>query len=537
MAAFADLPGTIKKASLAFVAYQRRWLADKSRLKIMVKSRRIGGSEVATFSGACKAVGYDPCTGVLDPSTGATVNIISASHRQARDMLRRCAEHVQRWDRIPEDIDRAIALAKRHGLPLIPEVIEAICDELHSLPADAGYIHSKTKRKKVSNHPDDLIWGDPSADRVRLANGAELRAFAANPRTIRSFEGHVILDEFGVMPYAPQIWAAAKPVSMATLGYPQGFTIEVIGTPCGDDTMFFELSMTDAGKRFSRHRVDIYQAVRDGFPLEGLKAGASDADQLAAIDAIRIECGLQEIFDEEYCCNFNSSSSRYIPREVIDKATYSNHFQLRDELSRYRNACASFAGLDVAESSRAGADPCALVRNHRLGYAPDGYVIGKDQTYWMDPEVRTGRGVSFATQEDWVKQELISGVQRAAVDATGIGRDMAKRLVDHYGDQVMAVDFNMQSKEVMATRCKRLFEAGKQRIPDNADLIRGLLNLHRLVARDGVKPLFQMKRDATKEGGHGDVAWALMLSQHAAEMPGGMLSSNQGGWHSRAIPA
>lgn len=534
MAGLGDIPGSIKKASLAFVAYQRRWLADRSRLKIMVKSRRIGGSEVATFSGACKAVGYDVCTGRLDPSTGATVNIISASHRQARDMLRRCAEHVQRWDRIPDDIDRAIDIAKRHGLPLTPDVIEAICDELKGIPAHAAHIHSKTKRKKVTRHQDDLIFGDPSADRVRLANGAELRAFAANPRTIRSFEGHVILDEFGVMPYAAQIWAAAKPVSMATLGYPEGFTIEVIGTPCGDDTMFFELSMTDAGKNFSRHRVDIYQAVRDGFPLKGAPAGSSEEDKLAAIEAIRSECGLQEIFDEEYCCIFNSSSSRYIPREVIDKATY-GPYQLRDELARYRSACAAFSGLDVAESSRAGADPCALVRNYRLGYAPDGYVIGKDQNYWMDETVQTGRGVSFATQEEWVRQELNThNVQRAAVDATGIGRDMAKRLVSEFRERVMAVDFNIQSKEVMATRCKRLFEAGKQRIPDNAELIRGLLNLHRIVSRDGSKPLFQMKRDTTKDGGHGDTAWALMLSQHAAEMPGGMMMQTEE-WYSRAI--
>jgi phage FluMu gp28-like protein len=531
VAALGEIPGKIKKASLAFVEYQRRWLADKSRLKIMVKSRRIGGSEVATFSGACKAVGYDVCTGILDPSQGATVNIISASHRQARDMLRRCAEHVQRWDRLPDDIDRAIAIAKRNNLPLTPEVIEAICDELKGIPANAGYVVSKTKRKKVTANQDDLIWGDPSADRVRLANGAELRAFAANPRTIRSFEGHVILDEFGVMPYAAQIWAAAKPVSMATLGYPQGFTIEVIGTPCGDDTMFFELSMTDAGKRFSRHRVDIYRAVRDGFPLEGVGPDATEADRMAAIEGIRVECGLQEIFDEEYCCNFNSSSSRYIPREIIDKATYRQP-QLRDEKLRHHFTATS--GLDVAESSRTGADPCALVRNYKINGRQG---RAEDYTYWMDDHVQTGRGVSFATQEEWVNQEFQSGgVHRAAVDATGIGRDLAKRLVAKFGSQVLAVNFDMTSKEIMATRCKWLFEAGRQRIPDNAELIRGLLNLHRIIARDGVKPVFQMKRDKNKEGGHGDTAWALMLAQHAAEQLGG-LAPQQSGWGSRAIPA
>jgi phage FluMu gp28-like protein len=295
--------------------------------------------------------------------------------------------------------------------------------------------------------------------------------------------------------------------------------------------MFFELSMTDAGKRFSRHRVDIYRAVRDGFPLEGVGPDATEADRMAAIEGIRVECGLQEIFDEEYCCNFNSSSSRYIPREIIDKAIYRKH-ELQHEMIP-RNYTAT-SGLDVAESSRAGADPCALVRNYKImkwRNVPDDYK------YWMDENVQTGRGVSFETQAEWVNQEFVSGgVHRAAVDATGIGRDLAQRLVRKFGDQVLAVDFTMASKEIMATRCKWLFEAGRQRIPDNAELIRGLLNLHRIIARDGVKPVFQMKRDKNKEGGHGDTAWALMLAQHAAEQLGG-IAPQQSGWASRAIPA
>ena len=79
-----------------------------------------------------------------------------------------------------------------------------------------------------------VLDGEPTAEQIRLVGGVSIRAFAANPRTFRGFEGHVILDEGGVMPFFDRIWAAAAPIITRTPGAPQGYTVSVIGTPCGD---------------------------------------------------------------------------------------------------------------------------------------------------------------------------------------------------------------------------------------------------------------------------------------------------------------
>ncbi len=510
--AAADIPAIVRRASKQFVRYQIRWIVDKCKLKQMVKARRIGGSEAAAFSGAAKAIGFDPCTGTLNLQLGDNVNIVSAGRAQARKMLERCVNYILEMEKIPEDIDQAISLATKHGLPLTPEVITAICSELRGKRPNAGHIISKVKRRGGILRTDGLILGDPSADLVRLNAGVtgivEIRAFAANHRTTRGFEGHVILDEFGVMPYQKEMWAAVASIADANLGNPEGYSLEIIGTPCGDDNMHYELAMTDAGKTFSRHRIDIYDAMRDGFPEVN-------------IEKKKAECGLPEIFDQEYCCAFISAAARYIDPKMLDEATYFNEADIVKALKFGKHTATS--GLDVANADRGPkSDKSALVRD---------YLVN-EKTYWMHPDIKSGIGVSFPMQESWVGDELEDDdVWCVGVDATGMGRDMAQRLVDKFGDSVMAINFTAQIKEIMATRCKRLFQIGRQKIPDNADLRRGLLNLHRVIGKKSGKVLFDMKRG--REGGHGDEAWALMCAQHVAEIAGGPWKP-QKGWRSRA---
>lgn len=540
-------PKRIQKAAVRFLRYQRRWIADKSPLKLMVKSRRVGGSEVAAYSGGCKATGFDPCTGRLDVTKGANLNIVSASHSQARVMLGRAIEHIREMEQLPEDTDRAIAIAKRQGLPLTTEVIVAICDHLRGRRPNQGHIFTKTRKSFQAQRLDGLIEGDATMDICRLSNGAVLRAFAANPRTVRSFEGHVIGDEWGVMPHAQQMWAAMEPVARATLGNPEGFTIELLGTPCGDDNLHYEFAMTEAGKKFSRHRIDIYTAIRDGFPLKGLPKEPEQRTEEAmqkAIASLMAECGLPEIFEQEYNCAFLSASTRFISIELVNEATYFDEEELKMQLIRNQTTRSRTVGHDVAASEAKSADPCANVRNHAMG-DPDDPGRNFQSLYWMDGDVKTGRGVSFATQEEWIAEDLAScprtcrmhatgfhktAARRVGIDETGLGADIAQRLVRKWGDVILPVNFTRQAKELMATKLKYLLEKKQQRIPDNIELRRGLLNLHRILRAHTNKASFEVKR--TNEGGHGDVLWALMLAQFAAEA-GPVMAEPQRGWIGR----
>jgi len=496
-----ELPQEVARVK-RLLPFQVRWLVDRNRLKLAVKSRRVGGSYMASLDGAWKAAGYDICAGVLDPHKGEPVNIVSASFRQAKEFLELCVRHLRTLEDLPDDIDRVLPIARREGLPLTPEVLIAMVSALDPRPAaHAGNIFAP-RRKRLGGQfkLSTVLDGEPTAEQIRLVGGVSIRAFAANPRTFRGFEGHVILDEGGVMPFFDRIWAAAAPIITRTPGAPQGYTVSVIGTPCGDGNKFYRLAMTDEGKAFSRHRISIYDAISQGHPM--------------TLEEAHDEVGHGEIFEQEYNCAFLSAANQYLGLTLLDSCTFypddpTLGWQYRQHVSLHRQhkLITSTGGLDVANAERG--DKSALVLND--------HIVDR---YWCDPAIRRGRGIPFKDQEQWVDDAFQQGCWKVAIDATGMGRAPAESLcsAEKHGDSVMAVYFNSRVKEVMATRAKQWFEQKKQMIPDDDGLRRGLLNLHRTIGKGGNRLLFDTKRD--EEGGHGDEAWALMLSQHAADVGG-----------------
>lgn len=488
-------PDLIRRRALT--RYQQRWLYDKSRRKLLVKSRRIGGTEIVTLESAWKAAGFDPWDRGLDIRRGEHENIISASQDQSTTMLTRYVlRHLRDLEELPRDVERAIPLAKKHSLPLTPEVLLEMAKAIDGAKPNGGHIVSK--KRKVG---EGLIVAE-SSERIMLANGREIRAFAANPRTIRGFEGNVTLDEFGAMPYSDLIWAAASPVANPNLGNPKGYSLRIIGTPLGDANQFHRLAVTNTGRAFSRHRVTIFDAVADGFPID--------------IEEVRAECGDEEIFQQEYACRFMSAAARYLSAELLDRALYLSAGDLHSLLRQHGWGVAgrlpgtqsvnAFSGLDVAGNKDASptGDPCALVRTYKVM-----------DTYWTDPKIVADRGVSFPTQKEWIRGELSAGVRRVCLDATGVGTMMAQELEAAHPGRVEGVVFTSSVKEDLATLCKRQLENGKLRVPQDDGLRRDLLNLRRTITTAG-NTRFDVERD---KAGHGDRAWALMLALYAGDQP------------------
>jgi phage FluMu gp28-like protein len=230
-----------------WVAYQLRWLHDQAPQKAVVKSRRIGFSEVVAFECACRAAGVDLINGRnVKP---VNQNIISASHAQAKELLARCARHLE-------------ALGKAT--------------------------------------PEGTLIDTPGQTIVKLRNGAKLIAFSSNPRTIRGYEGDVTLDEFGNTANQDKVWAAAAPLAKPNLGTPTGYKIRVVGTPEGDGNRFYRICEGNLSKRFSVHKVDVRQAVADGFPLMAQDEAGNAVP--ATIDDLRDEIGDPDTFAQEYLC-------------------------------------------------------------------------------------------------------------------------------------------------------------------------------------------------------------------------------------------
>lgn len=420
---------SVTHSAARLVKYQREWLNDRSPRKVLVKSRRIGGSFVVALENAWGAagVGFDNRGHMYyRPERGCDQRIISASMVQAVELLAEAKKHL-------------VALCAIIGRDIIAQ---------------------------------------SSVTQITLRNGCKLMALPANPATIRGGVGaDVTLDEFGAMPRADEIWKSAKSKTDATLGRPYGYRLRIVGTPLGDDNKFYRLAKTDEGKRFSIHTVDIHRAVRDGFPAD--------------VEALREEIGDADSFGQEYECQFVSAATRYISAELYDSCTY-------DGFSLPSGIRTSFAGMDVGRRSHG--DPSAIVRVTKVG----------DTLYHRDTEIR--RGVEFNAQEIWAENE-IAQCTRLAVDATGIGMDLAERLVKKHGSRVDAVEFTQKSKEMLATGLHGLMSRKKIQLKeDDAELRRSVLSLRKNITSHG-NTTFEAER--TKKG-HADAAWALALAAHTA---------------------
>jgi phage FluMu gp28-like protein len=408
---------------MEWVGYQKRWLADESRQRAVVKARRIGFSEVVAFQNSCRAVGVDLIKGTTHKPVSQ--NLVSAGQEQAKVLLQRHVKHLT-----------ALGLGTTAG-----DIIQ---------------------RQDVFS--------------ITLKNGESLSSYSSNPKTIRGGEGDVTLDEFAQTPRPKEVWAAASPLADSTLGNPEGYRVNVIFTPEGDDNMAYEIARGKLRDSFSLHEVNIYDAVKDGFPID--------------IEEKRRLMGDPDLFSQEYECNFLAAAMRYISAKTYDQAVYHR------EDWKPEGTALHVAGMDVGRTKHAS----AIVRGERLG----------DTTWHHSTEVEVG--MDWDSQEGWVDGHL-DRVQRMAVDATSIGSQFAERMTNRWPGRVEPVNFNLKSKEELATGLKLALERGRFRPrADDTDLRRDILALKRIVT-----PMGNITYDApVDKRGHADRAWAAALMIYAA---------------------
>lgn len=416
---------------MKWAPYQLKWLRDNAQQRACVKSRRIGFSEVVTFEAACRAGGIDLTSGKL--IRPVPQNFISAGLEQSKDLLARALKHIEALEIAVGDLVETATILT-----------------------------------------------------VKLRSGVHLRAFSSNPRSIRSYEGDVVLDEFGSVPNPDKVWAAAAPLAKPTLGNPEGYRISVIGTPEGDENLFYEFTRGDKAKAWSQHTIDVHSAVKQGFPLK------------STIEDLRDEIGDPDLFAQEYECSFLSASMRYISAQLYDSCLYDE----LDDPRKHAHYCA--AGMDVARKQ----DNSAIARVLRLG-----------DVLYVEP-VEARRGVAWEDQEHWAGEVLRTTVGKMAIDSTGMGSQFTERLEAQYAGQVEGVDFTQQSKEMLATGLKLAFERKRIRVPrGDTELRRDVLALRRELTKAGN---VRFDADRTKDG-HADRAWALALAVYAA---GGTVADN-----------
>jgi phage FluMu gp28-like protein len=535
---------------LQLLPYQRRWIEDDAKLKLVVKARQIGYSFAATLRAVLRC---------LERQT--TWIFLSKGERQSRLLMEKVQEHIR-------------------SCGLVAQARESTFFE-------------GTLIKQLE---------------TRFPNGSVIYGLPANPDTARGYSGNVTLDEFAFHADADKIYAALYPTIT------RGYGLEVISTPNGTQGKFHELAKAAGlvdkvtgyreqvtGKNlglhdlppvtchlspvpWSSHWCDIYDAVRQGLKID--------------LKLLRAGCEDESAWQQEFCCQFVSTAENFFPPDLL-AACLSAEASTDTPLL----LLASAPGL-LPEGSRQSAvgsqQPSAgvatdngqlttddamqanrqlsIVNRQFLGASPESQVpspefflgmdIGRhhDRTvFWLDEVqpakledrnskiahgvtnfefrissfdssianhksqitnlsvarlVRTLAKMPFAEQLAFAR-ELLSLlredgrplVRRACIDATGMGAPLAEALTREFGHRVEPVVFTAAVKEDLAFRTKRRMEARLTLLPDTREIRRAFSAVKKIVTPSG-----NLRFDAERtEAGHADEFWAKALADLAAD--------------------
>jgi phage FluMu gp28-like protein len=407
--------------------YQRRWVDDASRFKIGMFARQTGKTFSTTYEIAEDAMEHD----VLGGRTRWV--ILSRGERQAKE-------------------------AMDEGLKLH---LKAMGAAFEFLEEDSGYRFEDGTRIKALE--------------VILGHGSRITALPANPDTARGFSANVFLDEFAFHADSRKIWSALFPV----ISKP-GLKLRIVSTPNGKGNKFFDL-MTGKDKVWSRHIVDIHQAVAEGLErdVEELRAGCDDEDA----------------WDQEYELKWLDEASAWLPFELINSCEHE-----RAGIPDAYQGAPCFIGVDI-------------------GRRKDLFIIwvleAIGDVLWTR-EVVVGKGITFAAQDALLDDVFARYcVIRCCMDQTGMGEKPVEDAKGRHGSlRVEGVLFTGPNKLTLATRGKEAFEDREVRIPSGDPELRADLHKLKKVSGPTGAPRFVADSDSA---GHADRAWALFLALNAAQ--------------------
>jgi phage FluMu gp28-like protein len=497
----------VVSAPIRLLTYQRRWVEDRSSLKMVVKARQIGYSFAATLQALLRC---------LERKT--TWIFLSKGERQSKLLMEKVQEHIQ-------------------SCGIVAQAFESSFFEGAS-------------QKQLE---------------VRLPNGSVIYGLPSNPDTARGYSGNVTLDEFAFHADAAKIYSALFP------SITRGYSLEVISTPNGQQGKFFELAkaagLTEAeigsrkwevGKKdpastapylllptsysrsWSPHWCDVYEAVRQGLKIN--------------IELLRAGCDDETTFQQEFCCQFVSTAENFFSPELLAACLSA---EARTDTPAHQ--LASVRGIDHGGlgGRRLDGTPSELANTgqglERNVLSPSDFFLGIDigrrhdrTVLWLDEVIAVGGGTAgadvtpvpaeeqqsiarlvrtldrapFAEQLECAREllrlERPDGqplVRRAAIDATGIGAMLAETLAEEFGPRVEPVTFTAAMKENLAYRTRRRMEKQLSLLPDTQEVRRAFSAVKRVVTPSG-----NLRFDAVRTAaGHADEFWAKALADLAAE--------------------
>ena len=463
------------RTPMALLPYQQRWCADKSQVKVIEKSRRIGLSWGEAADTALLAAS----------ASGMNAFYIGYMKDMAKEFIQDCAE-----------------FAKAYSLA-------------------AGEI-SET----------DEVWLEGSEQKsitiytLKFASGHRIEALSSAPRNLRGKQGRVILDEAAFHTDLAELIKAA----MALLIW--GGEVHIISTHNGAENPFNDVVQEVRAKKvpYSLHRVTFDDAVGEGlYERVCLRTGkpATEEGKAAWIKGIRDRYGSNA--EEELDVVPKNSAGSWLSRALIEARMFDapvlrwkppapdfvlwpeamRTAEMRDWLEE--NLQPLLKKLDPALASGFGED---------FGRSGDLTVIAPFQ---IDPNLvrRFPFLVELANCPfDQQREALFYIGDRlprffsGKLDSRGNGQYLAEKAMQHFGSQrIECVMLSQGWYRENTAPLKSAFEDGTILLPRSADVVD---DLRAFQVVKGI-PMIPDKRTTGDDGQqrHGDSGVAILLA-HAA---------------------
>lgn len=285
-------------SDVLLLPYQRKWVLDTSRIKLMEKSRQIGISWASAYSIVRRK-----------SLAGARLDawVSSRDEIQARLFLDDC---------------------------------KSFASILHLAAKDLG----------------TRVIEDEKTYVLEFANGCHINSMSSSPDAQAGKRGDRLLDEFALHKDPRKLYAIAYP------GITWGGQLEIVSTHRGSGNFFNEIvrEVREKGnpKNISLHRVTLQDALNDGF-LARLQSKLPENDERQGMDEadywnyVRSGCADEESFLQEYMCVPADDASAFLPYDLIAGCEYETipeHLSDEREFADLKGK-QLYVGVDVGRKS------------------------------------------------------------------------------------------------------------------------------------------------------------------------------------------
>ncbi len=466
------------------LGYQRRWMADESRVRVWEKSRRIGASWVVAAESVVAAARING---------GRDTWYTSYNKETTAEFIRDCGM----W------------------CGVLNAVYQAATEE---------YITDEETGEDILTYV------------IRFPTGHKITALSSRPTNLRNRKGRIIVDEAA---HVTDLEATLK-AAMAILMWGGG--VDILSTHNGVASAFNKLveDIKATRKDYSLHRTDLDDAIEDGLFKRICLVNNWDWS-VQRQQAWREEL-IRDYGDdaaEELFCVPQDSGGAYLDRMVIEDSMHSGpvlRFEAPDAFASrpdHIRAADIQSWLDKTVAPQLSKLPSGLMHTfgEDFGRTADLTVIAP-MTLCQDltrkvPFLIELRDVPFREQEQ-VLNFVVDRLPRfvyGALDATGNGQYMAERAWQRYGEQyIEQVFLSERWYGENLPPMKAAFEDRLLSIVRDADVLSDLLQYQLINGIPKLPSVRTNQKNGTRKSvakRHGDAGVAIALAHYASrqELP------------------